>query len=67
MTQQQLGETIDIEGKRAANRIAQYKCNYRIPKSDMLIDMAKAMNITPLLFVSTVPGSAKDIMQTFFS
>ena len=28
--------------------------------------MAKAMDILPLLFVSTVPGNAKDIMQTFF-
>jgi len=32
----------------------------------MLIDMAKAMNINPLNFVSEVPGSAEDIMQTFF-
>ena len=66
MTQQQLGEAIGIEGKGAANRIAQYECDYRIPQNDMLIDMAKAMDINPLLFVSPVPGSAEDIMQTFF-
>lgn len=32
----------------------------------MLIDMAKAININPLLFVSPVSGSAEDIIQTFF-
>ena len=66
MTQQQLGEAIGIEGKGAANRIAQYECDYRIPQNDMLIDMSKAMDINPLLFVSPVHGSAEDIMQTFF-
>lgn len=47
MTQQLLGEAIGIEGKGAANRIAQYECDYRIPQNDMLIDMAKAMDIPP--------------------
>ena len=66
MPQQQLGEAIGIEGKGAANRIAQYECDYRIPQNDMLIDMAKAMDITQLLFVSPIPCSTEDIMQTFF-
>lgn len=48
MTQQLLGEAIGIEGKGAANRIAQYECDYRIPQNDMLIDMAKAMDIPPI-------------------
>lgn len=65
MTQQQLGEAIGIEGKGAANRIAQYECDYRISQNDMLIDMEKAMDITPLLFVSPIPSSTEDIMQTF--
>ena len=66
MTQQELGVAVGIEEKGAANRIAQYECDYRVPQKDMLIDMAKAMNINPLNFVSEVPGSAEDIMQTFF-
>ena len=66
MTQQELGVAVGIEEKGAANRIAQYECDYRVPQKDMLINMAKAMNINPLNFVSEVPGSAEDIMQTFF-
>lgn len=66
MAKQQFGKAIGIKEKGAANRIAQYECDYRIPQNDMLIDMATAMDITPLLFVSPVSGSAEDIMQTFF-
>lgn len=66
MTQQELGVAVGLEEKGAANRIAQYECDYRVPQKDMLIDMAKSMDINPLNFVSEVPGSAEDIMQTFF-
>lgn len=66
MTQQQLGEAVGIEVKGTANHIAQYECDYRIPQNDMLIDMAKAMDINLLLFVSPLLGSAEDIMHTFF-
>lgn len=66
MTQQELGVSVGLEEKGAAKRIAQYECDYRVPQKDMLIDMAKAMNINPINFVSDVPGSAEDIMQTFF-
>lgn len=66
MTQQELGVAVGLEEKGAANRIAQYECDYRVPQKDMLIEMAKAMDINSLNFVSEVPGSAEDIMQTFF-
>lgn len=66
MLQQQLGEAVGIEVKGAANRIAQYESDYRIPQNDMLIDMAKTMDINLLLFVSPLSGSAEDVMQTFF-
>ena len=66
MTQQELGIAAGLEEKGAANRIAQYECDYRNLQKEMLIDMAKAMNINPLNYVSNVPGSAEDIIQTFF-
>lgn len=66
MTQQELGVAVGLDAKGAANRIAQYECDYRLPQKDMLILMAKAMDVNPLNFVSEVPGSAEDIMQTFF-
>lgn len=66
MTQQQLGIAVGLSPKGADNRIAQYETNYRVPKKDMLMDMAKALNVNPINFVSPVSGSAEDIMQTFF-
>lgn len=66
MTQQQLGEAVGLDGKGAANRIAQYECDYRVPQKDMLIEMAKALDVNPLHFVGSTPGCAEDIMQTFF-
>lgn len=66
MTQQELGVAVGLDEKGAANRIAQYECDYRMPQKEMLIDMAKALDINPLNFVSEVPGCAEDIMQTFF-
>ena len=66
MTQQELGEAIGLDAKGAANRIAQYETNYRVPKKDMLDNMAKAMNVNYINFYSPSPGSAEDIMQTLF-
>lgn len=66
MTQRELGVNIGLDEKGADNRIAQYETNYRVPKKDMLYDIAKTLDVNPLNFVSEVPGSAEDIMQTFF-
>ena len=66
MKQQELGVLIGLDEKGAANRIAQYETNYRAPKKDALLAMAKALNINPLNFISEASGSAEDIMQTFF-
>ena len=66
MKQQELGELIGLDEKGAANRIAQYETNYRVPKKDSLLAMAKALNVNPINFFSEVSGSAEDIMQTFF-
>ena len=66
MTQRELGVNIGLDEKGADNRMAQYETNYRVPKKDMLYDIAKALDVNPLNFVSEVPGSAEDIMQTFF-
>ena len=66
MTQQQLGVAIGLPAKGADNRMAQYETNYRVPKKDMLKDIAEALDVSPLNFISPVSGSAEDIMQTFF-
>ena len=66
MTQKELGMGVGFDEKGADNRIAQYETNYRVPKKDMLLQMAKVLDVNPLNFISEVSGSAEDIMQTFF-
>ena len=66
MTQQQLGVAIGLSAKGADNRMAQYETNYRVPKKDMLEDIAEALDVNLINFISPVSGSAEDIMQTFF-
>lgn len=66
LTQKELGMQIGFDEKGADNRIAQYETNYRVPKKDTLIQMAKVLDINPLNFVSEASGSAEDIMQIFF-
>ena len=45
MTQKEFGTAIGLDD----NRIAQYETNYRVPKRDLLINMAKALNVDPPL------------------
>lgn len=66
ITQRELGVKIGLDEKGADNRIAQYETNYRVPKKDILNNIAKALDVNLLNFVCEVPGSAEDIMQTFF-
>lgn len=66
MTQKELGLSIGLEEKGADNRIAQYETNYRIPKKDLLAEMAAALGVNPQNFYIEAPGSAEDIMRTFF-
>lgn len=66
MTQKQLGAAIGLPEKGADNRMAQYETNYRVPKKDMLIDIAETLHVNPINFITPVSGSAEDIMQTFF-
>lgn len=66
MKQRDLGLSVGFSEQTADNRIAQYETNYRVPKRDILLKMAETLNVNPLNFVSEAPGSAEDIMQTFF-
>ena len=61
MTQQQLGIAIGLSAKGADNRMAQYETNYRVPKKDMLEDIAEALDVNLINFISPVSGSAEEI------
>ncbi len=63
---EELGIAIGLDEKSAANRMTQYETNYRIPKKEALLLMAKALNVNPINFIIEVSGSAEDIMQTLF-
>lgn len=54
MTQKELGVGIGFDEKGADNRIAQYETNYRVPKKDTLLQIAKVLDVNPLNFISEV-------------
>lgn len=66
MTQKELGLAIGFEEKGADNRIAQYETNYRIPKTELLRQIAQALNVNRQNFYTEAPGCAEDFMRTFF-
>lgn len=55
-----------MDAKSADNRIAQYETNYRVPKKDMLVQIAKALDVNVMNFTGSTPGCAEDIIFTFF-
>ncbi|MHA9740118.1 helix-turn-helix domain-containing protein [Robinsoniella peoriensis] len=66
LTQKELGLKIGLDAKSADNRIAQYETNYRVPKKDMLVQIAEALDVNIMNFTGSTPGCAEDIMFTFF-
>ena len=65
MTQKELAERIGL-GENGANRIAQYETNYRVPKQELLNEMAKALDVNPENFSNATRMSASDFMITLF-
>jgi len=66
LTQKDLGLKIGLDAKSADNRIAQYETNYRVPKKDMLVQIAEVLDVNVMNFIGSTPGCAEDIMFTFF-
>ena len=66
MTQAELGLALGFEGKNQAVRITQYETNYRVPKNDMIFEIAKILNCNYKALSNYDSGSAEDIMETFF-
>jgi len=66
LTQKELGLKIGLDAKSADNRIAQYETNYRIPKKDMLVQIAEVLDVNVMNFTGSTPSCAEGIMFTFF-
>ena len=47
MTQAELGAALGW-GDKGANRLAQYETNYRVPRKDLVTEMAKILDVNPL-------------------
>lgn len=65
MTQKELGEAIGL-GEKGANRLAQYETNYRVPKKELLDEMAAVLDVNPLALYDTTDYNASEIMEILF-
>ena len=63
-TQGTLGEALGFEPKNAAVRIAQYESNYRIPKDDMILQMADILNIHPACLRNITGDTTLDLIES---
>ena len=63
MTQAELGAALGW-GDKGANRLAQYETNYRVPRKDLVTEMAKILDVNPLTLHEpvTMPLSATMIL-----
>jgi transcriptional regulator with XRE-family HTH domain len=66
MTQQELGEAVGFAVKNAAIRIAQYEMDYRVPKDELIHQIATILDVNYVAIRPPVSGAAEDIMQTLF-
>ena len=66
MTQAELGEVLGFEPKNQAVRIAQYESNYRVPKDEMVLQIAKILNCNYKALSNYDFDAAEDIIETFF-
>ena len=66
ITQAELGQMLGFEGKSQAIRITQYETNYRVPKQDMIMDIARILECNYKALSNYDSGSAEDIMEMLF-
>jgi transcriptional regulator with XRE-family HTH domain len=65
MTQKELGEALGW-GEKGANRLAQYETNYRVPKRDLVTEMAKILGVNPWTLYDATTMDATEIMELLF-
>ena len=65
MTQADLGAALGW-GDKGANRIAQYETGYRVPKKEVLCEMAKILDVNHYLLLDPTYMNASDYMYLLF-
>ena len=65
MTQAELGAALGW-GEKGANRLAQYETNYRVPKKELVTEMAKILNVNPWTLYDATTMDATEFMELLF-
>ena len=65
MTQAELGAALGW-GEKGANRLAQYETNYRVPKQELVTEMAKILNVNPWTLYDATTMDATEFMELLF-
>ena len=65
MTQAELGAALGW-GDKGANRLAQYETNYRVPRKDLVTEMAKILDVNPLALHEPTIMDASELMEILF-
>ena len=66
LTMDELGAALGFEGKSMSVRIAQYESGARVPKQDMLLRIAEALNCNYRALLDYSISAAEDIIETLF-
>jgi len=66
ITQRELGMKLGYEDKYADTRISQYEKDYRVPKKDTIMEMAKIFDCNYKCLENYSLSTAEDIMETLF-
>jgi transcriptional regulator with XRE-family HTH domain len=67
LTQKELGEKVGFSGKTSDVRIAQYETETRIPKENLLSEMAGVLNVSPKALAVPNIDSYVGVMHTLFA
>ena len=67
MTQKQLGEILGFLGKTSDVRMAQYESESRIPKSDLVKEMAHILDVSPRAITVPDIDTYVGLMHTLFA
>ena len=65
MTQAELGAALGW-GDKGANRLAQYETNYRVPKKELVTEMAKILDVNPWTLYEATIMDATEFMELLF-
>ena len=65
MTQAELGAALGW-GEKGANRLAQYETNYRVPKKELVAEMAKILDVNPWTLYDATTMDATEFMELLF-